>query len=380
MDVIYTPTAITLVLEAAADIVNGIATAEISPEAIAAALGADGIVTAIVPVEIQLTVPNLTPDVVEASINLTTESIAELAARSNVSVLVNLEHLGTITLPNAALRSIAQAGGSNVEIGISVVNNQANVVIAVDNNPLTNVAGGVFVAIPGVAEYSGSHVVAFLYIPGQQPQVIRKSVVENNIVNAVLNGTAQIITASNFVPFADVNAADWFSNAVQFVAARKIFRGVGNDQFAPQEQMTRAMFATVLHNLANNPSETVSTAFTDVEAGQWYTDGIAWAASVGLVTGYGDGTFGAHDDITREQVAVIMLRYAQLMGVDTTARGNLGQFPDSGHVSPWAIDALSWAVGTGLMQGDGTNMNPQSTATRAEIATIVQNFVTYLVR
>ena len=134
------------------------------------------------------------------------------------------------------------------------------------------------------------------------------------------------------LPFVDVNAADWFCEAVRYVYARGMMGGTGTNTFSPGGTTTRAMIVTILHRLEGTPAA-ASSAFTDVPAGQYYAQAVGWASSVGVVNGYGDGTFQPDAPITREQMAAILCRYAQYKGVDVSRRADLTRFPDSAKVS-----------------------------------------------
>ena len=175
------------------------------------------------------------------------------------------------------------------------------------------------------------------------------------------------------LPFSDVASDDWFCEAVQYVFDNGMMNGVGNDSFAPDSNLTRGMIAQVLYNLEGTP-EAGSDAFTDVEAGQWYADAVNWAAANDIVSGYGDSTFGPQKDITREQMAQILYNYAVFKGYDVSAQGDLSAFGDGSETSDWALPAMKWAVGSGLLQGYAGRLNPDGTATRAEVAQILMNF------
>ena len=175
------------------------------------------------------------------------------------------------------------------------------------------------------------------------------------------------------LPFSDVASEDWFCDAVQYVFDNGMMNGVGNGLFAPDSNLTRGMIAQVLYNLEGTP-EAGSDAFTDVEAGQWYADAVNWAAANNIVSGYGDSTFGPQKDITREQMAQILYNYAVFKGYDVSAQGDLSAFGDGSETSDWALPAMKWAVGSGLLQGYAGRLNPAGTATRAEVAQILMNF------
>lgn len=176
------------------------------------------------------------------------------------------------------------------------------------------------------------------------------------------------------LPFNDVSESEWFYEAVKYVYDKGMMNGVSDTTFAPYSNLTRGMIAQVLYNLEGKPAVSGS-AYTDVAADQWYNDAVNWAAQKGIVTGYGDGTFGPMDNITREQMAAILYRYAQYKGYDVSAKGDLTAFTDGNTVSDWAKDAMSWAVGTALFNGKGDGiLDPTTTATRAEVAKILMTY------
>lgn len=176
------------------------------------------------------------------------------------------------------------------------------------------------------------------------------------------------------LPFNDMSESEWFYEAVKYVYDKGMMNGVSDTSFAPYSNLTRGMIAQVLYNLEGKPAVSGS-AYTDVAADQWYNDAVNWAAQKGIVTGYGDGTFGPMDNITREQMAAILYRYAQYKGYDVSAKGDLTAFTDGNTVSDWAKDAMSWAVGTALFNGKGDGiLDPTTTATRAEVAKILMTY------
>ena len=177
-------------------------------------------------------------------------------------------------------------------------------------------------------------------------------------------------------PFTDVSEKDWFYGDVMFAYENGLMIGTGNAQFRPHGTATRGMMATILWRMAGSPAPKGNNSFTDVEAGTWYTDAIAWTAENGIFLGYGNNKVGPNDSITREQLAAIFFRYADYKGCDMTAKGELDKFRDAGKVSDYARAAMQWAVGSGLIQGkpDGV-LDPQGTATRAEIAAMLHRFL-----
>ena len=182
------------------------------------------------------------------------------------------------------------------------------------------------------------------------------------------------VTGASAAGFSDVSPSDWYYSAVNYAVSNGLMNGVGNNRFAPNDPMTRAMLVTVLWRYDGGWMG-YTNGFSDVKNGQWYTDAIAWAAAKGVVGGVGNNRFNPNGNITREQMAAILYRYAQLVGYDTNARGSLNSFPDAGRVSAYARDALSWAVGAGIIGGSDGRLLPQGNATRAQVATILMRFI-----
>ena len=177
------------------------------------------------------------------------------------------------------------------------------------------------------------------------------------------------------LPFSDVTESDWFYDAVTYAYENGLMDGVGMGLFAPNSETTRAQLVTILHRLAGQPAPSGDSGFSDVETGTWYTDAVAWAAQNGIVNGVSDTQFAPGDDITREQLAVILYRYATYQGYDVSQRADLSGFVDAGTISTYAQEALSWANAQGLVLGfEDDSLRPQGTATRAQIAAVLMRF------
>ena len=180
-------------------------------------------------------------------------------------------------------------------------------------------------------------------------------------------------------PFTDVHPDDWFFEAVMFVYQNNLMNGTSATTFSPNDATTRAQIATIFYRMAGSPAVENTNPFTDVPYGpgtDWYYDAVLWVQQNGIMQGYGDNLFGPGDPVTREQLAVIFYNYAKFKGYDTTASGDLSGFTDTGDLSPWAQEAMKWAVGSGVMSGKGNGiLDPKGTATRAEIAAMLQNFI-----
>lgn len=179
------------------------------------------------------------------------------------------------------------------------------------------------------------------------------------------------------LPFMDVKSGNWFYDAVKYAYAQGLMTGTSATTFAPNGTMNRAMIVTVLYRLEKSPAVTGASKFTDVPAGQWYSDAVAWAAANKIVNGYDETTFGPMNAVTREQIAAILFRYEQVKGLENvTLEENLNRFPDQNKISAYAIPALQWAVGQKIINGnaDGT-LDPTGTATRAQVAQIFTNLL-----
>ena len=177
-------------------------------------------------------------------------------------------------------------------------------------------------------------------------------------------------------PFTDVSEKDWFYGDVMFVYENGLMLGTSKTLFSPHGTATRGMMATILWRMEGSPAPKGKNSFTDVEAGKWYADAITWTAENGIFAGYGKDKFGPDDPITREQLAAIFYRYADYKGYDLTVKGNLDKFKDADKITDYAETAMQWAVGSGLVKGKSGNLlDPQGTATRAEIAAMLHRFI-----
>ena len=178
--------------------------------------------------------------------------------------------------------------------------------------------------------------------------------------------------------FTDVSETAWYKNSVDYAVEHGLMNGTGSNTFEPESTMTRAMLVTVLWRYANAPKPGANP-FTDVPNGKWYTDAVAWAAENGVVNGVGDGKFEPDGSVTREQMATILYRYAQKVGIDTSKHTELSAFPDASRVSAYAREPMQWIVAEGVIGGSRENgqdwLNPQGNATRAEVATILMRFI-----
>jgi len=206
-----------------------------------------------------------------------------------------------------------------------------------------------------------------------------KNITSNTTVKAVFEKSADTSDTPWTNPFSDVSQDMWYYDAVKFVSENELMNGVGNGKFDPGGSMTRAMFVTVLYRMSDENTVEDASVFSDVSPNAWYGNAVSWAYANGIVNGYGNGLFGPDTAVTREQLVVMLYHFANYMDFDITASSSMEDFTDTDDISSWASDAMSWAVGVGILSGDDNHhLNPQATATRAENATILKNLIQIL--
>ena len=176
-------------------------------------------------------------------------------------------------------------------------------------------------------------------------------------------------------PFTDVADGAWYADAVQAVYELALMTGTTPDRFSPDLTTSRAMLVTMLYRLEGSPAASGAAPFPDVADGQWYAGAVAWASASGIVTGYDNGRFGPEDTITREQLATIFYRYASWKGYTGASPAPMDSYRDADQVSPYAVDAMGWAISAGLITGTSdTTLSPSDFATRAQAAVILSRF------
>ena len=187
-------------------------------------------------------------------------------------------------------------------------------------------------------------------------------------------------STSTGLPFDDVDTGDWYYEAVEYVYENGLMNGVASDEFSPNATLTRGMMVTILYRLEGEPAVSGAAAFDDVDEDAWYADAVAWAAENGIVNGVSDTEYAPNANITREQLATMLYRYAQYSGMDAVdLRENISGFADADSVSEYAVQALNWAVGEELVNGMGDNtLAPQGNATRAQAAALLMRYVEYV--
>ena len=177
------------------------------------------------------------------------------------------------------------------------------------------------------------------------------------------------------LPFDDVNENDWFYNAVKYMKDNRYMSGTTETTYSPSSKLTRGMLVTILHNMEGKTKVTGTSKFSDVQnKNMYYYSAVLWASNNKIVNGYTNGKFGANDNITREQLAVILSNYCKYKGKYKATNANYSKFSDSGKISGFAKTGMNWAVGNKIVNGSNGKLNPQGTANRAEAAAMIYNY------
>ncbi len=195
------------------------------------------------------------------------------------------------------------------------------------------------------------------------------------LIGAVLCALLSVSAFAANLPFADVPEGAWYKESVQYMYDNGLMRGTSDTVFAPDGNVNRAMFVTILHRLAGTPAVSKAVSFADVASGSYYEDAVAWAAEKKIVTGYSDTHFGPNDSITREQIAVMLCRYAAFKGENVSPQKSLAAFADADDVASYALEAMRWANEKGFITGvSATQLKPRDLASRAQVAAIVMRY------
>ena len=312
--------------------------------------------------------PEITGDVTKAEVSIPASAVGRIGNETDASLTVSTP-IADVTIPNGALSALSGAGGT-VSVTAEQVDNTVVLTLTAGGRDVGDLPGGLTLTVP--TQDAGPGTVAVLVYADGTREIIRKSVADDSGVRIPLNGSATVAIVDNSREFEDVSAESWAADAVAFASAHEMFNGTSGTTFSPELSMSRAMLATVLYNLESNPDTAFSGTFADVEGGAWYAESVSWAANCGIVTGYGDGSFGADNSITREQLAVMLWRYAG----SPTANEQALDFTDAGQASGYAMEALAWAAANGILNGYGDGrIDPTGLATRAQAAQMLKNFM-----
>lgn len=317
-----------------------------------------------------LTVKVDTEDADSVELALDADAV-KAAAEADVDLHVETE-VGTIKVDSNTLNELADSGK---DIAVTVTANDDGTTtlnVTVDGE---SVDAKVKVELPAADE---GQVLVIVNTDGTET-VVKKSLVEDGKAYAEIPAGATVkVVEGESIEFGDVADSAWYAEAVEFVASHELFQGTDNG-FEPETTMNCAMLAMVLYRL-EDATATGNSNFPDVSDDAWYAEAVAWASETGIVNGTGKG-FEPNAPVTREQIATMLYRYANVIGLDTGSRGELSSFPDGGETSDWAQDAMAWAVSVGLFQGDDTGaLNPKGDATRAQVATLFERMIGLIVK
>ena len=313
--------------------------------------------------------PEITSGVSKTQVSIPASTVSQIQRETNAALTVSTP-IADATIPHEALSTLSRTGGS-VQVAAEQVGQSVVLTLSADGQPVENVPGGVTLTVP--AENAGPGTVAVLVHEDGAREIVPRSVVKDGKMTAQLSGSATVEIVDNSKTFADVRPTDWAAEAVSFASARQLFNGTSETTFSPEGTTSRGMVATVLYRLEGQPDQAPASAYNDVSGDAWYADSIAWAAENGIVNGYGDGTFGPNDSVTREQFVVMLWRY---LGSPEAKGSGLDAFTDADQINGYAVEALCWAVENGVLNGNGNGkLVPGGTATRAEAAQMLKNFM-----
>lgn len=311
--------------------------------------------------------PVVRTDVKKTEITLPATVLSEIEQKTDASLVISTPH-ADVSFQNSGLSTLSN--GQDVVVATERTGNALKLSITVGGQPVERVPDGVVLTTS--VDRSTPGTVAVLVHENGSRQVIQKSLANGSTITIPLDSSARLEIIDNAKVFTDVSVDNWAADAVAFVSGHELFSGTGSDTFSPDLPMTRGMLAVVLHNLENNPAQSGAGMFSDVASDAWYSDAVAWAAAQGIVSGYGNGLFGPGDNITREQLAVMLWRYAG----EPAATNKELHFNDTSEISGYALNAVNWAVENGIINGKGDNiLDPKGFATRAQVAQMLKNYL-----
>lgn len=312
---------------------------------------------------------------------------------------------GEVKLDASALDSVSKAVGDSglkiiVEEAVSLTDEQKTVVknvpvydirVVTDDGNVIELNGRITVYLPYKLKegQSGTGVVVY-YVDGSGNLIDMKAKYDSakrmayfttdHLSIYMIDYDESVVHVCPSKRYTDVDQSLWYHEAIDFVIENGLFLGTSDTTFEPNTAMNRAMLVTVLWRLEGKPVVSSSGTFEDVASNTWYTDAVTWANTNKIVEGYGSGLFGPNDNMTREQMAAILYRYAEFKGYDVTAIDNLTAFTDARDVSDWALSAIKWAVAEELITGvTTTSLDPRGNATRAQVATILMRLIVNVV-
>ncbi|ODU72482.1 MAG: hypothetical protein ABT00_17715 [Bordetella sp. SCN 68-11] len=378
------------VIEQPAAISGKTATASIHEKSIASAIEAakrsDGVVTVS---------PTATGNATDIRVTIPKAAVKS-AADQSVSLTVETGCGNVMMPPETLSQLVSSASDGDVMISVQkkTAGDVANKGIYAENAVIAEItvtSGGkaitafggkaITVALPVGSTYSegGSYNVVILSADGTIERTTGKCVKKGGSLLVEVTAThlsTFVVTNTKAMKFSDVKPSAWYYGAAKYACDNGLFGGTSDATFSPDAAMTRAMLVTVLYRMEGSPAAAAASTFSDVKAGQYYTDAVIWASANGIVGGYDSGSFGPADHITREQLAAILYRYASYKKYDVSMgeQSALTGYKDAASISAYAVPAMRWACGASLIQGDNGSLMPCSSATRAQAAAILMRF------
>jgi len=340
--------------------------------------------------------PEITGTATKVLVEMPTASLASISSDTNARLKVETP-IGSVVIPNEVLAAVAaQASDTSISVVLESVDVKTltaeqqklvgdNIVFDISilsgDKYISSFGGNsITISLPytlKTGESADGVTVWYLSDDGKLTPMACTYDMETGLASFTTTHLSNYVVGYDVWknPFTDVKEDDWFYSAVKYAVQNELFNGISETEFSPDTDMTRAMLVTVLYRLDGKPSATGANIFTDVEAGQWYTDAVVWASKNGIVNGYGDNLFGKDNPVTREQMAAMLLRYADYKKYDISKTNDLASYTDSGSISPYALGAMKWANAEGLITGrTASTLAPAGTATRAEVATVLMRF------
>ena len=353
--------------------------------------------------EIKITIipENSEITVTAVELSIPAEVIKAIAKEENIILTVE-SGIGSVTIDHNTLLGLTGGSGGDLTVTIEKVdpdtltdaqkaivgdNPVFDLSVSVGSNIVHNFDGTVTVFLPFETDNADSLTVYYLAEDGKATEMegVKYDAKRKGFVFTTKHFSLFLIAEATSdtaeLPFTDVSATDWFYNAVKYAFENALMNGISATEFAPDNQLTRAMLVTILYRYEGEPKTTGGLGFTDVSTNEWFTDAIAWASANGIVNGYGDGIFGTNDNITREQLATMLYNYATFKKLDVSKTTDLENFSDRSEISSWALPAMQWANAEGLVNGrTAETLVPEGTATRAEAATLLMRFIEEFVK
>ncbi len=361
-----------------------------------ATIGAEGIKNALSQNNGRVVIaPKITGSAESVSVSVPVSSVKEIAENASGALSVESD-CGSVSIPNGTLDSVsAQAGGSDIKMTIETksakdVNLPASdlekaaiveISISSGGKKITTFGGnslGVSIPVTGNYKTGDTYKVIVISADGTVETLVGKVVTNNgkaSVEVTVKHLSTFVVTNTPVSIFDDVNTDAWYYDAVQYASQKGIMKGAGETSFSPNAEVSRAMLTTVLYRLAGAPAVSGENSFSDVAKGEWYYDAVVWASKNGIVNGRGDGSFGTDENVTREEAATILYRYAQFKKLDVSKTEELSKYGDASSVSSWAQNAVKWANAVGFIKGTtAVTLSPNGSMTRAQAATVFMRF------